>query len=108
MRDMTRENLFERWLEEVRAAGPYDDYETFSHFSERITERLTVSDTVTGDAEVLPASEKRDELPTDSEGSTNPGNADPRTQVLQRTETNEPTQGKTGNRDAQITREGTG
>ena len=59
MRDLAREDLFERWLTEVvRAAGPYDDYEKFSIFSERIK---TVSDTVTGDAEALPASEKRDE-----------------------------------------------
>ena len=57
MRNMTREDLFERWLEIVRAAGPYEDTETFAHFSERIK---TVSDTVTGDAEVSPASEKRE------------------------------------------------
>ena len=37
MRDIESENLFERWLDEVvRAAGPYDDYETFHKFSERI------------------------------------------------------------------------
>lgn len=127
MRNMTREDLFERWLKEVvRAAGPYDDTETFAHFSERIKNLDTcpecgdeiqyccsghecgcmglpiepcscydtVSDTVHGDAEVSPASEKRDELPTDSEGSTNPGNADPRTQVHQSSDTNEPTQGE--------------
>lgn len=58
MRNLDRENLFERWLDEVvRPAGPYDEYETYAHFSERIN---TVSDTVTGDAEVSPASEKRD------------------------------------------------
>jgi len=57
VRNVTRENLFERWLADVvRAAGPYDDYELFSDF----VARTTVSDTVTGDAEVLPASEKRD------------------------------------------------
>ncbi len=65
MRNMDREDLFERWLDEVvRDAGPYDDYETFAHFSERIQ---TVSDTVTGDTETLPASEKRDEPPNDSD-----------------------------------------
>ena len=58
MRNIRREDLFERWLAEVvRSAGPYEDYELFSDFSERIK---AVSDTVTGDAEVLPASEKRD------------------------------------------------
>lgn len=37
MRNLAREDLFERWLTEVvRVAGPYDDYETFAHFSERI------------------------------------------------------------------------
>ena len=62
MRDFDRENLFERWLEEVvRPAGAYDDYELFSAFSIRISmQNDTVSDTVTGDAEVLPASEKRE------------------------------------------------
>ena len=59
-RNIPRENLFERWLSEiVRPAGPYDDYEKFSEYSKR----KTVSDTVTGDAESLPASEKREELP---------------------------------------------
>ncbi len=92
MRNMTRENLFERWLEDVvRAAGPYDDYEPFLKFCERLR---TVSDTVTGDAEVSPASEKRDELPNQSDGSTNPGNADPCTQVHQNSETIEPTHGE--------------
>lgn len=69
MRNMGREDLFERWLKEVvRAAGPYDDTETFAHFSERIkAEEKTVSDTVHGDAETLPASEKRDEPPSDSD-----------------------------------------
>ncbi len=37
MRNVTRENLFERWLEDVvRAAGPYDEYEKFSDFVARI------------------------------------------------------------------------
>jgi len=37
VRDLAREDLFERWLTEVvRAAGPYDDYEKFASFSERI------------------------------------------------------------------------
>lgn len=146
MRNMDRENLFERWLTEVvRVAGPYEDYETFAHFSERIKNLDTcpecgdevryccsgqecgcmglpiepcscydtVSDTVIGDAEVSPASEKRDELSNDSERSTNPGNADPRTQVHQRQENSEQTQGRgpnedMGNRDAQIAREGSG
>ncbi len=85
MRDRGREDLFERWLTEVvRAAGPYDDYETFAHFSERIK---TVSDTVTGDAEVSPASEKRDELPegdpqTQAPLTERPGRQSPRDSVL--------------------------
>ncbi len=44
MRDMTRENLFERWLEDVvRAAGPYEDYPTFSQFSESIEEKTSTA-----------------------------------------------------------------
>lgn len=67
MRNMGREDLFERWLDGRRAASrehhlnnPSSDwfeYETFARFCERIE---AVSDTVTGEAEVLPASEKRD------------------------------------------------
>ncbi len=46
MRDMARENLFERWLTKVvRPAGPYNDYEKFSDFSERITSTVGRLDT---------------------------------------------------------------
>ncbi len=49
MRDFDHENLFERWLNDVvRPAGPYDDYELFTSYCDRMK---TVSDTVTGDAE---------------------------------------------------------
>ena len=50
MRNVTRENLFERWLEDVvRAAGPYEDYEKFSEFSERIKKEEASNDPTHGE-----------------------------------------------------------
>ena len=69
MRKLRDEEMFQAWLEQRNKYS----IDTFASFRARCEAgeiegfETTVSDTVTGDAEVSPASEKRDELP---EGGT--------------------------------------